>query len=68
MKAYVAFLETDTIEVAITVTMPLRSWKYVLRDLQGASCPSNDFRAILMSAITAATERIEIVPPGPTTA
>ena len=62
MKASVEFQNTGSVDVAITIMMPLAAWKYVKRDLQAESAPSHDVRVIITKAIEAAEARIEIGP------
>ena len=59
MKAHADFQRTDDIEVAITITMTLREWTLVVRDLTGASIPSIYVCNAIEKASRAATERMQ---------
>ncbi len=60
MKAQAQFQNTGAIELAVTVTMPVAEWKYVLRDLKPDSSPATDFARIVRAAVTMAEDRMEV--------
>lgn len=56
MKYAIVVNNSDDAEVSITLTMTLREWKYVQRDMKGGNIPARD----VMDTITGAIQQVTI--------
>ena len=58
MKAVAAFEDVDDIKLSITVTMTLREWSYIKRDLSRSSTPSDFLLDVISDGALTARSRI----------